>query len=161
MINTFKKLLLLLPVITFLQVVAVQENAWAAIDAMEFNNAKEEARYKNLIDQLRCLVCQNQTIADSNAELAQDLRREVYDMIKSGKTDTEITDFLVARYSDFVLYRPPMNAATFLLWFLPGLLAVFALVLVIVIIKKRNSENQTSTIDENVEERVNKLVGPK
>jgi cytochrome c-type biogenesis protein CcmH len=138
-----------------------QQSVWAAIDPMVFKNVAEEARYKNLIDQLRCLVCQNQTIADSNAELAQDLRREVYGMIKSGKTDKEITDFLVARYSDFVLYRPPVNAATFLLWFLPGLLAVFALVFVVFFIKRRNSENQVQALGENEESRVDKLVGPK
>jgi len=136
-------------------------NIQAAIDPVEFSNPREEARYKNLIDQLRCLVCQNQTLADSNAELAQDLRREVYGMIKSGKTDDEITDFLVARYSDFVLYRPPVKSTTFLLWFLPGILAVLALVFVVVLIKKRSSDTTAPIIDADVEDRINKLVGPK
>ncbi len=75
-----------------------------------------EKRLQKLSEELRCLVCQNQNIADSNAELAQDLRREVRSMIKSGKSDKEIIDFMVARYGDFVLYRPPVQGNTLLLW---------------------------------------------
>ena len=77
-----------------------QKSAAAAVDPLVFTDAKKEARYKNLIGQLRCLVCQNQSIAESNAELAQDLRKEVYDMIIAGKSDQEAIDFLVARYGD-------------------------------------------------------------
>lgn len=161
MMPTIKKFIFVLLVITFAQGLLLQRNIQAAIDPVEFTDAKEESRYKNLIGQLRCLVCQNQSLADSNAELAQDLRREVYGMIKSGKTDQEIIDFLVARYSDFVLYRPPVNKATFLLWFLPGILAVSALIIVLLIIKKRSSENQPTVLDAKVEDRINKLVGPK
>ena len=75
-----------------------------------------EKRLQDLSTELRCLVCQNQTIADSNAELAQDLRREIRGMIKDGKSDKEIIDFMVVRYGDFVLYRPPVKAITLLLW---------------------------------------------
>jgi cytochrome c-type biogenesis protein CcmH len=75
-----------------------------------------EKRLQALSEELRCLVCQNQTIADSNAELAQDLRHEVRTMIKDGKTDKEIVDFMVTRYGDFVLYRPPVKGITLLLW---------------------------------------------
>ena len=79
-------------------------------------------RYENINRELRCLVCQNQTIADSNATLAQDLRREVRDMIAAGKTDDEIRAFMIERYGDFVLYRPRMTAGNFLLWAAPVLL---------------------------------------
>lgn len=75
-----------------------------------------EKRLQKLSEELRCLVCQNQTIADSNAELAQDLRREVRGMIRDGKSDQEIVDFMVTRYGDFVLYRPPVKGITLLLW---------------------------------------------
>ena len=75
-----------------------------------------EKRLQGLSEELRCLVCQNQTIADSNAELAQDLRREIRGMIKAGQSDSQIIDFMVARYGDFVLYRPPVKGATLLLW---------------------------------------------
>lgn len=75
-----------------------------------------EKRLQEMSAELRCLVCQNQTIADSNAELAQDLRREIRDMIKEGKSNAEIIDFMVVRYGDFVLYRPPVKGITLLLW---------------------------------------------
>ena len=75
-----------------------------------------EKRLQGLSEELRCLVCQNQNIADSNAELAQDLRREIRSMIQAGKTDKEIIDFMVTRYGDFVLYRPPVKGITLLLW---------------------------------------------
>ena len=75
-----------------------------------------EARLKHLAVELRCLVCQNQTLADSNAPLAEDLRREVREMIAKNMSDKEIIDFLVSRYGDFVLYRPPLKATTTLLW---------------------------------------------
>jgi cytochrome c-type biogenesis protein CcmH len=90
-----------------------------------------EARLQKLSAELRCLVCQNQTIADSNAELAQDLRTEIRGMIQAGKSDKDIIDFMVARYGDFVLYRPPVKGITLLLWGGPiaaMLLGLFALV---------------------------------
>ncbi len=90
-----------------------------------------EKRLQALSEELRCLVCQNQNIADSNAELAQDLRREIRTMIRDGKSDKEIIDFMVVRYGDFVLYRPPLKGATLLLWGGPLLLlalGLFALV---------------------------------
>ena len=84
-------------------------------------------RASALADQLRCLVCQNQSIAESNAELAVDLRREINEQIRAGRSDSEIVDFMVARYGDFVLYRPPVKSHTLLLWFGPALLAIAAL----------------------------------
>jgi cytochrome c-type biogenesis protein CcmH len=88
--------------------------------------------------QLRCLVCQNQSIAESNAELAVDLRRQVNEQIQAGRTDREIIDFMVARYGDFVLYKPPFNAATVLLWLGPLLLAVAAVVVLARTLRARN-----------------------
>jgi cytochrome c-type biogenesis protein CcmH len=81
-----------------------------------------DARLKKLDEELRCLVCQNQSLADSNAPLAQDLRREVRSLADAGKSDAEIKDFLVARYGDFVLYKPPVKSITWLLWFGPFVL---------------------------------------
>jgi len=97
-----------------------------------------EQRLKRLEGDLRCLVCQNQTLADSNAPLAEDLRREVRTLAVSGKSDDEIRAFLVARYGDFVLYRPPIKGTTWLLWFGPfALLALGALVWVGVVRRRR------------------------
>jgi cytochrome c-type biogenesis protein CcmH len=83
-----------------------------------------EARVLRLSAELRCLVCQNQTIADSNAELAVDLRNQVRDMLRQGRADAEVLDYMTARYGDFVLYRPPLKGSTALLWFGPALLLV-------------------------------------
>ncbi len=94
-----------------------------AIDTEKaFDDPALQARYEHINRELRCLVCQNQTIADSNATLAQDLRREVREMIAAGRTDDEIREFMLARYGDFVLYRPRLTATNFLLWAAPVLL---------------------------------------
>ena len=83
-----------------------------------------DTRLKALENELRCLVCQNQTLADSNAPLAEDLRREVRELATGGKSDDEIRAYLVARYGDFVLYKPPVKSTTYVLWFAPFLLLV-------------------------------------
>jgi cytochrome c-type biogenesis protein CcmH len=88
-------------------------------------------RAVHLAEQLRCLVCQNQTIADSNAELAVDLRRQIREQIAQGRSDGQIADFMVERYGDFVLYRPPVKAVTLLLWFGPPALLLFGIVLLL------------------------------
>jgi cytochrome c-type biogenesis protein CcmH/NrfF len=87
-------------------------------------DAAGEERVKTLAHELRCLVCQNQTIADSNADLAIDLRAQIREQIQAGKTDAQIKDYMVARYGDFVLYRPPVQSNTVLLWIAPFLLLV-------------------------------------
>ena len=99
----------------------------AAEDLAPFQDPVLEARYQNLIRETRCLVCQNQTIADSNADLASDLRRQIKQQIAAGASDGEIVDFLVTRYGDFVLYRPPMKPTTWLLWAGPALLVLLGL----------------------------------
>ena len=91
-------------------------------------DATDARRAAALAEQLRCLVCQNQSIAESNAELAVDLRREINEQIRAGRSDSDIVDFMVARYGDFVLYRPPVKPHTLLLWFGPALLAAAALI---------------------------------
>ena len=87
-----------------------------------FDDPVLQERYEKIIDEVRCLKCQNQTIKDSNAFLAADLRREIRRMLDEGKTDAEIFDFLVARYGEFALYRPRMSGKTLVLWLAPGLL---------------------------------------
>ncbi len=96
-----------------------------------------EARLKKLSTELRCLVCQNSTLADSDAPLAQDLRNEIRKLIETGKTDEEVVAYLVARYGDFVTFRPPVNATTALLWFGPFLMLVIGLITLVVVLKKR------------------------
>ena len=96
-----------------------------------------EARMTRITAELRCLVCQNQTIADSNADLAQDLRRQVREMLARGDDDAKIIQYMTDRYGDFVLYRPPMKATTMLLWFGPALMVVLGLAALAVVMRRR------------------------
>ena len=91
--------------------------ARAAIDTYEFKDEVERERFRSLTEELRCPKCQNQNIADSNAPIATDLRREIYRMLDDGRSDKEIVDFLVMRYGDFVMYKPPLDSRTWLLWY--------------------------------------------
>lgn len=97
-----------------------------------------EARMWAIAIELRCLVCQNQTIADSNAELAVDLRNQVREMLRQGKSDREIIDYMTARYGDFVLYRPPVRGATMLLWFGPVVFMVGGLIVLWLVLRRRS-----------------------
>ena len=109
-----------------------------AIDSeAAFADPAMQARYENLNRELRCLVCQNQSIADSNATLAQDLRREVRDMMAEGRDDADIRAFMTARYGDFVLYDPPLAPRTWLLWAAPGLLVMIGILAVVLVIRRR------------------------
>lgn len=101
---------------------------------------EQEARYRALIHELRCLVCQNQTIADSNAELASDLRRQVHDQILAGASDADIRHYVTERYGDFVLYKPPMSARTIVLWVGPFLVVLLASAFVLrTLLRKRQA----------------------
>ncbi|WP_126454786.1 cytochrome c-type biogenesis protein [Sulfuriflexus mobilis] len=113
----------------------------AGVEVQHFDTPEQEARYKTLINELRCLVCQNQNLADSNAELAQDLRRQTYEMIIKGDADEEIVGYMVARYGDFVLYRPPFKRSTALLWAGPFILLFIGLTIVFLFIRRRNRED--------------------
>ncbi|HLS84138.1 MAG TPA: cytochrome c-type biogenesis protein [Arenimonas sp.] len=111
--------------------------ASAAIQPLEFRDAKEEARFRELTSELRCVMCQNQSLADSDAQIAHDLRLQVLELMREGRSDQEIKDYLVARYSDFVLYRPPLEPRTWLLWFGPGLVLLAGLAVVVVVVRRR------------------------
>ena len=120
-----------------------------AIDTEEpFDDPELQARYDQLIDEFRCLVCQNQPISDSNAGLAFDLRREIHRMISEGASDAQVRSFLVERYGDFVLYRPPFKPTTWLLWAAPFLLVAAGLTIAIVILRRRREMvSAADTID--------------
>ena len=91
--------------------------------------AKQDAQFAHLLKELRCLVCQNQDLADSNAGLANDLREQVYGLVKAGKSDSEIVNYLTARYGDFILFKPPIKLITALLWFGPALFLFLGLII--------------------------------
>jgi len=132
-------------------------NAIAAINIYQFDDPGKKERFYNLIDELRCTVCQNQTIAASNAGLAKDLRNKTYKMIQAGKTDDEIKQFMVERFTDFVLYKPPVNNNTLLLWIGPAILMMIAFVFLIINIRNRTTAT-TDNINEQEHERVQALL---
>lgn len=119
-------------------------HALAAIETYSFENTDQEKRYQSMITELRCLVCQNQNLADSNADLAKDLRAQTHAMIIAGKADADIVDYMVERYGDFVLYRPPFKASTWLLWVGPFLILLIALVVFSLTIRKNRQAPQVS-----------------
>lgn len=114
----------------------VQPTTAATLDGIDLPE-QYETRYKALIDQLRCLVCQNETLADSDAELAADLRREIREKMVKGESDKEITEFLVARYGDFVLYNPPVKSTTVMLWYGPFALLALGVLIAVITVRRR------------------------
>ena len=127
-------------VLLFLLASCLVGAAWGFDSDVAFEDPAQQARYERLTRELRCLQCQNQTIADSTAPLAADLRREVREMMKAGKTDADIRQFMLDRYGDFVLYRPRMSATNFLLWAAPALLLVFGTLAAVRFIRRRTAE---------------------
>ena len=116
------------------------------------------SRAVKLSEKLRCLVCQNQTIADSNAELAQDLRRQIHEQIAAGKSDDQIVDYMVARYGDFVLYQPPVKATTMLLWAGPALLLLLGVFGLARVLRGRRAEAEAPPLTAEEHERAARLL---
>ena len=125
-------LTLTLSVSVFAQQTQVQE-------PLVFENQQQQDRFDQLTKELRCLVCQNQNLADSDAQLAHDLRREVHELLQTGRSDEEIKQFLVDRYGDFVLYRPPVQKNTYLLWLAPLVLLLIGAWILRTSIRKRSA----------------------
>lgn len=117
-------------------------------EPLKFQNAQQEERFNHLTRELRCLVCQNQNLADSDAQLAHDLRTEVHEMLLAGKSDDEIKQYMVDRYGDFVLYRPPVQENTFLLWVAPIALLLGGALMLFMIIRKRTALLASAPDDE-------------
>ncbi len=107
-------------------------------EPLVFESVEQEERYNKLIQELRCLVCQNQNLADSDAPLAHDLRREIFNQMQTGKNNNEVKSFMVERYGDFVLYRPPVQGNTLVLWVLPIVILLGGAVGVFIAVRRRN-----------------------
>lgn len=152
-----KTLLRLLTVLAVISSITLP--ALGGIDALGFKDAEQEKRYRALAEELRCLVCQNQSLADSNAELAGDLRRLVLQLMNEGKTDQEIKDYLVARYGDFVRYNPPVKSSTYLLWFGPLLILLVAVGTAGIYLRTRNRElPERPDLDADADRRLHELL---
>ncbi len=126
----------------------IQSSYAGNIEAKEFLSTDQEKRYRDLIVDIRCPVCQGQSIADSNSDLALDLREQVRKMILNNHTNDEIYKFMVERYGDFVIFKPPINRATFLLWFAPFVFLLFCLYFLFKSIRKNSIEITKNAIDE-------------
>lgn len=126
----------LLPLVALLCIV-LGTGARAAIDVHTFDTPEQHARFEALIDELRCPKCLNTNLSGSDSAIAADLRDAVARMIREGRSDQEIRDYLVARYGDFILYKPRLNAATVLLWFGPGLLLLVGLTIIVVLVRRQ------------------------
>ncbi len=129
----------------------------APIETFQFDSPETEKVFHKLSEELRCLVCQNQNIAESNADLAKDLRLEIYTMLSDGKTEEEIVSFMVDRYGDYVLYRPPFKPMTWLLWFGPVIAFFIGLIFVVRYMKSQNMRKQTESLSEADVERIKDL----
>ena len=127
---------------------------------IEFNNDMQEQHYQKLIEELRCVVCKNQAVSDSNAELAQDIRELVSDKIIAGQTDQQIKDFLVERYGDFVLYNPPLQPKTYVLWWGPLLLVLLAFMMLMYFIRRHTHDTVASpTLTTEESDKIKRVLG--
>ncbi|MFZ2852967.1 MAG: cytochrome c-type biogenesis protein [Rhodocyclaceae bacterium] len=120
-----------------------------------------EKRMVAISDELRCLVCQNESLSGSHAELANDLRREIRTLIKDGKSDAEIMDFMVSRYGDFVRYRPPLKGTTLLLWFGPAALLLLGLFVLIRYLRRRDDAISDAPLDPEEQRQADALLQTK
>ena len=149
---TFAKILHLIvrAMATVLLFIGLSMSAWANIDTYQFDNPRQEAQYRALIEEFRCPKCQNQNLAGSDAPIAQDLKQKTYDMVKDGRSDTEIRQYMNERYGDFISYKPPVRPSTWILWFFPPVLLVF--VMLAWFIRNRNSSKRAAVIANPIEE---------
>lgn len=133
-------------------------NVFAAIDTYQFNSLEQEQQYRQLTEQLRCPKCQNNSIADSNAITAADMRTKVYELIVQGQSKQQIIDYMVARYGNFVTYDPPVTPATLILWIGPVLLVLMGGGVVVLKAKRRRSVDDKSELSDFDQQRLAGLL---
>lgn len=132
--------------------------AQAAIDVYDFDDPEQEVVFRELLKELRCPKCQNQDIADSNAELAKDLREKTYQMLQDGNSKDEVIDYMVARYGNFILYKPPFMASTLILWASPVLVLLIGAVVVLLRTRKKTAAPADEALSEEEKQRLNRLL---
>jgi len=132
-----------------------------SVDTYTFKDAVTEKRFNELNKELRCPKCQNQNLAGSNSPIAQDLRREVYELLHQGKADIEIMNYMVARYGEFVLYRPRVNGLTYILWFGPAVLILIGVLVVVLIVRRKPIERKEVELSLDQQEKLKALLKDK
>jgi len=133
-------------------------SAYAVIETYQFDSAEMRERYHVFVKELRCPKCQNQNLEDSNAGVAADLRREVHRLLHEGYTDDEIYDYMVARYGEFVLYRPRTSGVTLYLWLAPAMLLALAIAVVALIVKRSRKQIDDTVVASDDQERLNQVL---
>jgi len=131
------------------------------VDTYEFKDEVTKIRFQALSKELRCPKCQNQNLADSNSPIAADLRRELYELLQQGKADSEIVDFMVNRYGEFVLYRPKVSELTYVLWFGPAILVLLGLVIVILIVRRKPAKKEELALTSEQQDKLKQLLKDK
>lgn len=139
-------------IVAMLMFCALSLHSHAAIESHNFDNDVQRQRYQGFIEEMRCPKCQNQNLAGSDSPISADLRREIYEMIKDGKSDKEIVDFMVSRYGEFILYRPRVTPVTYLLWAAPVLLLITGIVVVLLLLRQRRRLALQKTSSELTDE---------
>ncbi|MFD2165195.1 cytochrome c-type biogenesis protein CcmH [Thalassotalea euphylliae] len=132
-----------------------------ADDKLGFADPVMEKRYQSLIKDLRCPKCQNQNLADSNSQISIDLRNEVYTMLEQGKADMEITNYMVDRYGEFVLYRPKVNQLTYVLWFGPAIVLLVGVIVIVVIARRRSASRKELSLSSEQQQQLNEILKEK
>ena len=139
----------------------VQPVLSSPVDTYEFKDEVTKIRFNALTKELRCPKCQNQNLADSNSPIAADLRREVYNLLDQGKADIEIVDFMVARYGDFVLYRPRVSSLTYILWFGPAFLLLIGVFVVVMVLRKKTPEKSVEFLSDDQKSQLDNILKDK
>lgn len=152
---------MLIKLCTCIGLLFISFSSIAAIEVHEFDNDVDRQRYQTFIDEMRCPKCQNQNLAGTNSPIAMDLRRELELMIKDGRSDKEIVDFMVERYGEFILYRPRLSSATLMLWGAPVVLLIAGIIMLLLIVRKRRrlGIEESSVLSFAEQERLATLLG--
>lgn len=150
--------ILFIVVLTVIAFMVTSETNASPVETFEFRDEVTKIRFQALSKELRCPKCQNQNLADSNSPIATDLRRELYDLLQQGKADSEIVNFMVSRYGEFVLYRPRVSSITYVLWFGPALLILIGVIVVIVILRKKSPTNENLALSSQQQDKLQQLL---
>ncbi len=150
--------ILFIVVLTVTAFMVTSEANASPVETFEFRDEVTKVRFQALSKELRCPKCQNQNLADSNSPIATDLRRELYDLLQQGKADSEIVNFMVSRYGEFVLYRPRVSSITYVLWFGPALLILIGVIVVIAILRKKPAAKENLALSSQQQDKLQQLL---
>jgi cytochrome c-type biogenesis protein CcmH len=159
MILTMKLKKTILMLVTMTLVLLTSQGVSAGpVDTYEFSDPVTQKRYLALTKELRCPKCQNQNLAGSNSPIAQDLRQQVYTLLNEGNSDIEIMHYMVARYGEFVLYRPGVNSLTYLLWFGPAFLLLLGVIVVVFILRKKSTKIEQQALSQQQQDALKNIL---